>query len=256
MTVIAVANQKGGCAKTTTVVNLACALAEHGLRTLVLDLDPQANATQWVGIKADAKGTFEFLVDDEPFESLICTTRMPGVDVMAGSKRLSQIEKSLSGQIAVESLLKRRLSKVDLGGWDIILIDTPPTLGLLTLNALAAADELLVPVTTHVMSLIGVSQLVNTLNEVREVLNTSIDILGYLPSRVDLRTRHAKDVIELLKQSFGDKVLSSIVRENVSLAEAPSFNQGIMTYKPSSSAAEDYRALTIELLKKLKLDSK
>lgn len=256
MTVIAVANQKGGCAKTTTVVNLACGLAERGFKTLVLDLDPQANATQWIGIKAAAKGIFEFLVDDEPFDVVISSSHITGIQVIAGSKKLSQIEKSLSGQLAVESLLKRRLSKVDLSSWDIVLIDTPPTLGLLTLNALAAADELLVPVTTHVMSLIGVSQLVNTLNEVRDVLNTSINILGYLPSRVDLRTRHAKDVIELLKQSFGDKVLSSIIRENVSLAEAPSFNQGIMAYKPSSSAAEDYRALTNELINKLKLDSK
>ena len=253
---IVVANQKGGCAKTTTVVNLACGLAEQGLKVLVVDLDPQANATQWLGAKDKSKGAYDLLVDDTPLEDVILTTEMKGVDVIAASKQLSQIEKALAGQMAIETLLKRRLSKANSSAWDVMLIDTPPTLGLLTLNALAASDELLVPVTTHVMSLIGVSQLINTLNDVKDVLNPSINILGYLPSRVDLRTKHAKDVVELLKGSFGDKVFSSFIRENISLAEAPSFKQGIMTYKSSSPAAADYRLLTKEVIDTLDLQAK
>jgi chromosome partitioning protein len=256
MKIIAIANQKGGCAKTTTVVNLACGLAEQGLKILVVDLDPQANATQWLGVPDDASGIYELLVENRSLKDLIYASSNPGVDVIAGSRKLSKVEQALAGQISIESILKRRMKRPELKPWDLILIDTPPTLGVLTLNALSIADEILVPVTTHVMSLIGVSQLQSTLQEVKEILNPELNILGYIPSRVDFRTRHAKDVVQSLKDRFGGKVFDSFIRENVSLAEAPSFKMGIMEYKSSSTAAEDYRALSKEIINRINLESK
>jgi chromosome partitioning protein len=257
MNIIAIANQKGGCAKTTTVVNLAHGFAELGIKTLVIDLDPQANATQWLGVSSENFGSFEMLVDGGNIDEVILPSRVNEISLIAASKKLTQVEKALVGQIAIESILKRRIEKSALlKTWDVVLLDTPPTLGLLTLNALVAANELLVPVTAHVMSLMGVTQLINTLNDVRDLLNPELKILGYLASRVDLRTKHSKDVMQLLKEKFGDKVFKTFIRENISLAEAPSFSLGIMEYRSSSAASEDYRALAKEVSNLLKLKAK
>jgi chromosome partitioning protein len=248
MRIIVVANQKGGCAKTTTVVNLACSLALHGKRVLVIDLDPQGNSSQWLNANGAENGSFLLLTGKEPIENLIGSTVENNVKIISASKELSQIEKMLAGELAVEGTLKRRLKKLNPDDWDFILIDTPPTLGLLTINACVAAKELLVPVTTHVMTLSGVSQLIARYQEITEMLNPDLEILGFLASRVDLRTRHSKDVLESLRERFGDKVFKTIIRENVFLAEAPSFKMSILEYKSKSSAANDYRSLAEEVL--------
>jgi chromosome partitioning protein len=248
MKIIALANQKGGCAKTTTVVNLAACLADLKKKVLVIDLDSQANATKWLGAETDSDGAIKLLTTKDPIDSLVEQTGIDRVHVIAASRSLANFEKMTAGEIAVESRLKRRLAQLDSAQWDYVLIDTPPTLGLMTLNALSAAQDLLVPVTTHVLSLSGVAQLIETFEEVKEVLNPSLNILGFLACRVDSRTRHSKEVLELLSQQFGNKVFKSMIRESVRLAEAPSFQLSISQYETKSAAAEDYRALAKEVI--------
>ncbi|MDP4908735.1 MAG: ParA family protein [Burkholderiaceae bacterium] len=248
MKVIAVANQKGGCAKTTTVVNLAAGLALRDFSVLVIDLDSQANATNWLAGSVSTPGSWQMLTTREDLASLIVPSSVSGVSLLAGSRELANLEKALAGELSVETLLKRRLAKLGKEAFDYVLIDTPPTLGLITLNALSAAQQLLIPLTTHVMSLSGVAQMFRTVDQVREVLNPDLNILGLVASRVDLRTRHAKDVLSTLSERFGDKLLKSYVYENVRLAEAPSFQQSILTYNPLSTAAQNYRDLADEVV--------
>lgn len=251
MRVITVANQKGGCAKTTTVVNLAASLAELGKKVLVIDLDPQGNASDWLGAQSIDDASFRLLTEKGPVDDLIEDSSIASVQIIRASRELAQVEKALAGELSIETKLKRRLASLFKNSkWDFVLIDTPPTLGILTINALTAANELLVPVTTHVMSLSGVAQLLSTFEEVQEMLNPDLMIAGFVASRVDMRTRHARDVMESLKESFGDQVFSTLIRENVLLAEAPSFQEPILSYKPKSSASEDYRNLANELLQK------
>jgi chromosome partitioning protein len=245
---ITVANQKGGCAKTTTVVNLAASLAEQGYRTLVLDLDPQANASQWFLESDSINGAFKLLTGSDPLQSLVNSTLNKRIDLISASQELTKIEKILANELAVEFTLKRRLTQDLVKKWDFILIDTPPTLGLITVNALACATELLIPVTTHAMTLAGVAQLLNKINAIKELINPNLSILGYLPSRVDKRTKHSLEVLEALRSQFGDKVFKSSIRENIRLAEAPSFKESILEYDSNSGASEDFRALAKEIL--------
>jgi len=256
MKVIAVANQKGGCAKTTTVVNLAHALGELNKRVLVIDLDPQANASQWLEhASLSNEGSFQLLTSDIHIKKLIQSTGSVNVSLITGSQNLSLTEKMLAGEMATETKLRRKLAPLkDANQWDFVIFDTPPTLGLLTLNACVAADYLLVPVTTHVMSLAGVAQLMSKFNEVVDLLNPNLQILGFIPSRVDLRTRHSKEVIELLQNEFGDQVFKTHIRENIFLAEAPSFQKSVLTYKTKSGAAQDYRDLAQEVIRRVEHD--
>jgi len=248
MKIIAVANQKGGCAKTTTVVNLAACLAELQKKVLIIDLDSQANASNWLGSDNQSMGAIRLLTTKDDLQKLIIPTHLEGVHLIAASRELANFEKIVAGEIAVETRLKRRLASLDPKQWDYVLIDTPPTLGLITLNALSAAQDLLVPVTTHVLSLSGVAQLIETLEEIKDVLNPSLNILGFVACRVDSRTRHSKEIMELLINQFGDKVLKSVIRESIRLAEAPSFQLSINQYGSKSTAADDYRALAAEVL--------
>lgn len=245
---IAIANQKGGCAKTTTAVNLSAGLVASGKRVLLIDLDPQANTSQWIGANNHVGGVFELLTAKSDVQALVQTTGIEGLSIIRGAREISNLEKALAGELAVESRLKRRLKSMDLNQYDYVIIDTPPTLSLITLNALSAADSVLIPVTTHVMTLSGVAQLIQTLEEVREVLNPQLKILGLLPCRVDLRTRHSQDILDALTERFGDQVLKSHIHENVRIAEAPSFKQSIFDYRPKSSAAEDFRMLAQEVI--------
>lgn len=252
MDIVVIANQKGGCAKTTTTVNLAAGLGVAGRKVLVVDLDPQANTTTWLGSSDQgAAGAWQLLTDQTDIRELIQPTQSERVSLVAGSRLMAGLEKAMSGEMAVEARLKRRLAELDPAQFDIVLIDTPPTLGLITLNAMTAAHHLLVPVTTHVMSLSGVAQLLKTVEDVKAFLNPHLRLLGLVASRVDARTRHSKDILDALNERFGDKMCKTLVRENVRLAEAPSFRQSIFQYSESSSASEDYRKLSAEVLRRL-----
>ena len=249
MRIISIANQKGGCAKTTTTVNLAAALAELHKKVLVIDLDPQANASQWLGADGLSKNSFSIFSSKTSLENLIQATQVPHLDIIAANQDLASVEKTVANELGVDFLLKRRLKNLDAKRWDFIIIDTPPTLGLLTVNALTSSSEILIPVTTHILTLSGVAQLMAKYNEIKEILNPSLEILGFLPSRVDLRTKHSKEILESLIKQFGDKVLKSVIRENIRLAEAPSFGESILLYDNQSGAAKDYRDLAQEVIK-------
>jgi chromosome partitioning protein len=252
MDIVVIANQKGGCAKTTTTVNLAAGLAERGQRVLVVDIDPQANTTAWFGLSDSSRvGAWEVLHDQAAISPLVTATGLNGVDLLVGSRRLAHLEKALAGELAVETRLKRACAALQPDQFDVILIDTPPTLGLMTLNALTAARWLLVPVTTHVMSLSGVAQLLNTVADVTNLLNPNLKILGFVPCRVDTRTRHAREILQALRDRFADQLCETYIRENIRIAEAPSFHQSIFAYSGASGAAQDYRALSGEILSRL-----
>lgn len=248
-TTIAIANQKGGCAKTTTAVNLSAGLAAAGKKVLLIDLDPQANSSHWINASQDVDGVFELLTNKCAVETLVQLTDIEGLSVIRGARELANLEKALAGELAVESRLKRRIKSLDLTQYDYVILDTPPTLSLITLNALSAADCVLIPVTTHVMTLSGVAQLIQTIEEVRDVLNPQLKLLGLLPCRVDLRTRHSQDILDALIERFGDQVLKSHIHENIRIAEAPSFKKSIFEYKSKSSAANDFRLLANEVIK-------
>jgi chromosome partitioning protein len=244
---IAISNQKGGSAKSTTTVNLAAALAEEGRRILVVDLDPQANTTTWLGAPI-GNGALDLFTTSTPVGDLIAESQTSGIAVIPSSPQLNGAERSLAREVGAETTLRRRLGEIAPGRWDYVMIDTPPTLGLLTLNALAAVEELIVPVETHVLALAGVAQLLETIKTVNERLNPVLAIGGVLACRVDIRTRHANDVIESLRGTFKNLMFKTMIRENIRLAEAPSFHQPITAYDSRSTGAADYRALAVEVL--------
>lgn len=245
--ILAISNQKGGSGKTTTAVNLGAALGEKRKRVLLVDLDPQASVTAWFGVKDVERGIYDCLVDNTRIESITCKTAASGVDVVPASIWLVGVEKALAGEVGAETILKRRLSETS--GYDYILLDCPPSLGLLTVNALTAAGELLIPVETHVMALAGLAHLIRTFEHVKERLNPGLRLAGILACRADFRTRHTQDVIDQLRKRFPKETLTTIVRENVRLAEAPSFGQPITQYDTESHGALDYRALAREIVK-------
>jgi chromosome partitioning protein len=245
---IAIANQKGGSGKTTTSVNLAAALGELARRVLVIDLDPQHSATAWFGVRDSGKGLYGLFVDNGNFSEVIQATGTPGVDLAPSSAWLMGVERILAGEVGAEQILRRNLAKLPSDQWDYVLIDCPPTLGILTINALAAVEELLVPVEAHVMALSGLAQLLHTVEVVRERINPDLKVSGILACRVDARTRHAREVVEQLREHNGEVVYRTVIRENVRLAECPSFAQPITQYDPKSSGAADYRALAEEII--------
>jgi chromosome partitioning protein len=246
---LAIANQKGGAAKTTTTVNLAAALAESGRRVLVIDLDPQGNATDWLGAGGATRGVYDFLTEATDARELVMPSTATGVDVLPATRSLQGIERALAREVGAELTLQRKLKPlVEAAAWDYVLLDTPPTMGLLTLNALTAVPEVIVPVEAHVMALIGVAQLMETVKTVRERLNPALALAGVVACRVDGRTRHSLEVVERLREALGASVYRAEIRENIRLAEAPSFRQSILAYDTRSAGAADYRVLAAEVI--------
>jgi chromosome partitioning protein len=248
MRTLAIANQKGGSGKTTTCVNLAAALAEQGRRVLLVDLDPQHSATAWLAIKDPGKGIFRLFADNSSMLDLVQPTGVPGLEVVPSSPWLVGVEKILAGELGAETILRRHLSGLPPGRWEYVLADCPPTLGLLTVNVLSAVRELLVPVEAHIMALGGLAQLLHTVEVIKERLNPDLRITGILACRMNARTRHAQEILERLRSRFGDLVYHTVIRENVRLAECPSFGKPITLYDPRSAGATDYRALAQEVL--------
>ena len=246
--IFSLANQKGGVAKTTSTVNLAAALREKGYRVLAVDLDPQGNLTMSQGIDPElvSQSMFDVLVRKTPIEEIIAHAEF---DVAVGSIDLAGAELSLSSMIGRERALQKAFIPI-LGDYDFILIDTPPSLGLLTVNALTASDGVIVPVQCEYLSLRGVMQLEATLEMIRENLNPHVQIYGVLPTMVDTRLVHSREALELLHQRFGDRVFSTRVRKTVRLAEAPVRGASVISYDPNGSAAAAYRQLAEEVLER------
>jgi chromosome partitioning protein len=244
--VIAFANQKGGVAKTTTTLNLGVALRERGKRVLAVDLDPQGNLTMSQGMNPDQleRSMFDVLVRSLPIEEVIHHAE---IDIAVSSIDLAGAELALSSMIGRERALQKALAPVR-GSYDFILIDTPPSLGLLTVNALTASDDVIVPVQCEYLSLRGLVQLQNTLRMIRENLNPAVDIRGILPTMYDGRTVHSREAIEMLTESFGDVVFKTRIRKTVRYAEAPVQGTSVLKYDPYGTAAEAYRDLAEEVL--------
>jgi len=244
--VIVFANQKGGVAKTTTTLNLGVAFKEQGYRVLVVDLDPQGNLTMSQGMNPDAieRSMFDVLVHRLPISEIIHTAE---VDVAVASIDLAGAELALSAMIGRERALEKALVEVR-DRYDFILVDTPPSLGLLTINAFVAATGVIVPVQCEYLSLRGLVQLENTLAMVRENLNPEVKIEGILPTMFDRRTLHSREAVEILEESFGDLVFKTRIRKTVRYAEAPVKGQSVLKYDPSGTAAEGYRDLAKEVL--------
>jgi chromosome partitioning protein len=244
--VITFANQKGGVAKTTTTLNLGVALKEQGFTVLGIDLDPQGNLTMSQGWNPDEieRSMYEVLVHQLPIEEII---RPAEIDIAVSSIDLAGAELVMSSMIGRERALERALRPIK-ERYDYILIDTPPSLGLLTINALVACDGVIVPVQCEYLSLRGLVQLQNTMEMIRENLNPNVDIQGILATMYDRRLIHAREAVEILKENFGDLVYNTKIRKTVRFAEAPVKGQSVLTYDPTSEAAMLYRDLAKEVL--------
>jgi chromosome partitioning protein len=244
--VIAFANQKGGVAKTTTTLNLAVAFAESGYRVLCIDLDPQGNLTMSQGIDPDKveHSLYDVLVNDMPISEIIVERE---IDIAVASIDLAGAEIAMSTKIGRERTLEKALKEVA-ADYDFVCIDTPPSLGLLTINALTAANKVIVPVQCEYLSMRGLVQLQNTLRMIQENLNPDVRIEGILPTMLDTRTIHAKEAVEILEENFGDLVFESRIRKAIKFAEAPVQGASVLKYDSESSAASYYRDLAKEVL--------
>jgi chromosome partitioning protein len=244
--VIAFANQKGGVAKTTTTLNLGVAFKEQGFEVLLVDLDPQGNLTMSQGMDPDQveRSMYDVLVHSMPIEEIIHRAE---VDVAVSSIDLAGAEMALSSMIGRERALQKALLPVR-SRYDYILIDTPPSLGLLTINALTASDGVIVPVQCEYLSLRGLVQLENTLSMIRENLNPIVEIKGILPTMYDSRTLHSREAVEMLKENFGDLVFETRIKKTVRYAEAPVEGSSVLKYDSSGPAAKAYRDLAKEVL--------
>jgi chromosome partitioning protein len=244
--VIALANQKGGVAKTTTTLNLAVAFKEKGFNVLAVDLDPQGNLTMSQGMDPDTveRSMFDVLVHSLPIDEVIHRTE---IDLAVSSIDLAGAELALSSMIGRERALQKGLLPAR-NRYDYVLVDTPPSLGLLTINALTAADSVIVPVQCEYLSLRGLVQLENTLSMIRENLNPTVEIRGILPTMYDGRTLHSREAVEMLKENFGELVFETRIRKTVRYAEAPVQGSSVLKYDPSGTAAQAYRELAKEVL--------
>ena len=245
-TILALANQKGGVGKTTTAVNLAACLAEAGERTLVLDLDPQANATSGLGEHANGTSSYD-LLDGAPLEEIAHPTRFPNLDLVASRPELAGAVVELSQHDDGEAFLATALEPAR-ERYDYVFIDCPPSLGPLTVNALAAADRVLVPVQCEYYALEGLAQLLHSIELVRTRLNPRLVVAGMLLTMVDGRTRLAADVAAEVRRHFGELVFEAVVPRSVRLAEAPSHGLPITVYDPASTGADAYYRVASELV--------
>ena len=246
MRTLALANQKGGVAKTTSTINLGVAFKEKGYRVLVIDLDPQGNLTMSQGMNPDSieRSMFDVLVHRLPIAEVIHERE---VDLAVSSIDLAGAELALSSQIGRERALEKSLNAVK-SDYDYVLIDTPPSLGLLTINALVASEGVIVPVQCEYLSLRGLVQLENTLSMIRENLNPQVKIMGILPTMFDGRTLHSKEAVEILTENFGPLVFNTRIRKTVRYAEAPVKGSSVLKYDPRGPAADAYRDLAKEVL--------
>jgi len=245
MKTIALINQKGGTGKTTTAINLGSALAAKGKKVLLVDFDPQANLTYSFGIQPEKGSITEFMQGKQVLQALLASKE--GLDILPSSPTLADFEVSIVNKIGRENLLKDRLNGIK--GYDYVFVDCPPSLSILTVNALNATNEVLIPLQMEILSLQGLSQLLGTIQEVKQVLNKKLKVRGIIASMYDSRRKLSKEVMEEIEKNIKERVFKTVIRECVRIAEAPSFAKSVLTYAPSSNGARDYMDLAKEFLK-------
>ena len=247
--IISVANQKGGVGKTTTTVNLSTILAKKGKKVLLIDTDPQGNATSGLGVSKDVElSVYEMLIGDTEFDETLQETAIKNLKVCPSNISLAGAEVQLVSMMSREQRLKTKLDKIK-DQYDYILIDCPPSLGLVTLNAFTASDSVLIPVQCEYFALEGLGQLLNTVNLVKKHLNKNLEIEGALLTMYDARTNLSNQVVKEVKKYFEDKVYKTVIPRNVRLSEAPSYGMPITVYDPRSKGAKAYEKFAKELLK-------
>ncbi len=254
---ISVSNQKGGVAKTTTAVNLGAALAMRGHRILVVDIDPQANATTGLGIdhRSVERSTYDLLLEEAPLSEVVCKTAIDNLECLPSSLDLAGAEVELVGSIARERKLAEALEEAG-KIYDLVFIDCPPSLGLLTVNALAAAQDLIVPVQCEYYALEGLGQLLGNAERVRKALNPDLRISGFLMTMYDARTKLSSQVADEVRSHFGELVFSTVIPRSVRLSEAPSFGEPVLTLDPSSRGSIAYKLLAAEVEARYRLDDR
>ncbi|HSD62613.1 MAG TPA: AAA family ATPase [Ignavibacteriaceae bacterium] len=247
--VIAIANQKGGVGKTTTAINLSSLLAAAEKRTLLIDIDPQANSSSGLSVNGHTPSVYELLIGIKAVDEVVINTYMPFLDLIPSNINLVGAEIEMVDIENREMLLREGIHPL-LNNYDFIFIDCPPSLGLLTLNALTSADSVLIPVQCEYFALEGLGQLLNTINIVKQHFNKSLSIEGVLLTMFDTRLRLSHQVAEEVKKYFGDKVFDTIIHRNVRISEAPSYGKPVILYDAISSGAKNYMALASEVLKR------
>jgi chromosome partitioning protein len=247
--IICVANQKGGVGKTTTAINVASLIAASEKKTLLIDIDPQANSSSGLGVNNHTPSIYEVLIDSVNIKETIINTFMPFMDMLPSNINLVGAEIEMVDVPGRENLLKNALSEVE-SDYDFILIDCPPSLGLLTLNALTSADSVLIPVQCEYFALEGLGQLLNTINIVKQHFNKDLAIEGVLLTMYDSRLRLSQQVAEEVRKYFGDKVYNTVIYRNVRISEAPSFGKPIILYDAVSKGSKNYMALAAEILER------
>jgi chromosome partitioning protein len=247
--IIAVANQKGGVGKTTTAINLSASIAVNEKKVLLVDIDPQANSTSGIGIEKDSKSVYDVLINNSGIKEVILKTQMPNLDLLPSNINLVGAEIEMIELDEREKIFRNAItSEKDL--YDFVIIDCPPSLGLLTLNGLTAADSVIIPVQCEYFALEGLGQLLNTINIVKKRLNPSLEIEGVLLTMFDARLRLSHQVANEVRNYFGDKVYKTVISRNVKLSEAPSYGRPILLYDAIAVGTQNYIDLAIELLER------
>lgn len=247
--IISIANQKGGVGKTTTTINLSSLFAAAEKRTLLIDIDPQSNSSSGLSVTNHTPSVYEVLVGTKNINEVIITTFMPHLDMLPSNINLVGAEIEMVDIENREALLRNALNKIE-NNYDYILIDCPPSLGLLTLNALTASDSVLIPVQCEYFALEGLGQLLNTINIVKKHFNKDLSIEGVLLTMFDTRLRLSHQVAEEVRRYFGEKVYKTVINRNVKISEAPSYGKPIILYDAISSGAQNYMSLASEILGK------